>query len=175
MKEKLRQVVNNTDNETKDIPFARYYIFVEKSSCEYSILNCSDSYKDICDAYKSCESVYADFVPFIYDYDKDKLLDYGEEPDKEGTIDYLDCEVEVDGVGYEYVEHPSHYGGDTTYECIKVIEAWGLDKNFDLGTAIRYICRAGNKPENPTLQDLKKAAWYLQREIDKLEKMNDKD
>ena len=72
---------------------------------------------------------------------------------------------------YEYVDHPSHYGGeDNPYECIKVIEAWGLDKNFDLGTAVRYICRAGEKPNNPTLQDLKKARWYLDREIQKLEK-----
>ena len=75
---------------------------------------------------------------------------------------------------YEYVDHPSHYGGENNpYECIKVIEAWGLDKNFDLGTAIRYICRAGEKPDNPTLQDLKKARWYLDREIQKLEKQND--
>lgn len=71
---------------------------------------------------------------------------------------------------YEYVENPPHYGGkDNPYECIKVIEAWGLDKNFDLGTAIRYICRAGEKPDNPVLQDLKKARWYLDREIKKLE------
>lgn len=71
---------------------------------------------------------------------------------------------------YEYVDHPSHYGGkDNPYECIKVIEAWGLDKNFDLGTAVRYICRAGEKPDNPVLQDLKKARWYLDREIKKLE------
>ena len=73
---------------------------------------------------------------------------------------------------YEYVEHPSHYGGaDNPYECI---DAWGLDKNFDLGTAIRYICRAGEKPDNPVLQDLKKARWYLDREIKKLEKLEEK-
>lgn len=83
--------------------------------------------------------------------------------------------VKEDKKQYEYVDHPSHYGGeDNPYECIKVIEAWGLDKNFDLGTAIRYICRAGEKPDNPVLQDLKKARWYLDREIQKLEeKKND--
>lgn len=71
---------------------------------------------------------------------------------------------------YEYVNHPSHYGGaDNPYECIKVIEGWGLDKNFDLGTAVRYIRRAGEKPANTMVQDLKKAVWYINREIEKIE------
>lgn len=82
-----------------------------------------------------------------------------------------ECNCDCASEAYEYVDHPSHYGGeDDPYECIKVIEAWGLDKNFDLGTALRYICRAGEKPDNPVLQDLKKARWYLDREIKKLEK-----
>lgn len=34
----------------------------------------------------------------------------------------------------EQVDHPAHYGGDTTYEAIKVIEAWDLD--FCLGNAV---------------------------------------
>lgn len=63
------------------------------------------------------------------------------------------------------VDHPSHYGGDTTYEAIKVIEAWGLD--FALGNAVKYVCRAGKKGEE--LEDLKKAKWYLERRIKQLE------
>ena len=66
---------------------------------------------------------------------------------------------------YEYVNHPSHYGGkDNVYECIKVIDAWEL--SFCLGTAIRYICRAGQKPDNSDIQDLEKAIWYLQHEVE---------
>jgi Protein of unknwon function (DUF3310) len=63
------------------------------------------------------------------------------------------------------VDHPSHYGGDTTYEAIKVIEAWRLD--FHLGNALKYICRAGKKrtADADTITDLKKAAWYIEREI----------
>jgi len=57
----------------------------------------------------------------------------------------------------------SRYRGDTTYEAIKVIEAWNL--NFCLGNAVKYICRAGAKGER--LTDLQKAAWYLQREIER--------
>jgi len=59
------------------------------------------------------------------------------------------------------VNHPPHYGGDTTYEAIKVIEAWGL--GFCLGNVVKYISRAGKK--GSTLEDLKKARWYLDREI----------
>lgn len=70
---------------------------------------------------------------------------------------------------YERVNHPAHYGGDTTYETIKVIEAWGLDKDFCLATAVRYLSRAGKKPGEELLDDLKKAAWYLNRRIVNLE------
>lgn len=59
------------------------------------------------------------------------------------------------------VDHPAHYGGDGTYEAIKVIEAWGL--GFSLGNAVKYIARAGKK--GAALEDLQKARWYLDREI----------
>jgi hypothetical protein len=70
----------------------------------------------------------------------------------------------------EKVDHPPHYGGaDNPYEAIKVIEAWGL--GFCLGNALKYICRAGKRVETTDLlTDLKKAAWYLNREIGGLEK-----
>lgn len=69
----------------------------------------------------------------------------------------------------EAVDHPSYYGGaDNTYEAIKVIDAWGL--GFSLGNAVKYICRAGNKLGNSKLQDLRKALWYCQHEIEKTEK-----
>ena len=64
------------------------------------------------------------------------------------------------------VDHPAHYGGaDNTYEAIKVIEAWEL--GFNLGNVIKYISRAGKKGSR--LDDLKKAQWYLTREIEKNE------
>lgn len=67
---------------------------------------------------------------------------------------------------YEAVNHPVHYSGDTPYEVIKVIEAWGLDQNFCLGNCIKYVARAEKK--GAKLEDLEKAAWYLSREIAKL-------
>jgi cytochrome c biogenesis protein ResB len=71
-------------------------------------------------------------------------------------------------VAKETVNHPLHYGGDTVYEAIKVIEAWEL--GFCLGNAVKYIARAGKKDERTAVEDLKKAAWYLNREIERLSK-----
>lgn len=62
----------------------------------------------------------------------------------------------------EQVNHPAHYGGaDNPYEAIKVIEAWAL--GFNLGNTVKYISRAGKKGD--VTEDLKKARWYLDREI----------
>lgn len=67
----------------------------------------------------------------------------------------------------EQVNHPKHYGGaDNPYEAIKVIEAWDL--GFCLGNTVKYISRAGKKETDKTVQDLEKAKWYLDREIEKL-------
>lgn len=63
----------------------------------------------------------------------------------------------------ENVNNPKHYGGDTTYEAIKVIEAWEL--NFHLGNVVKYISRAGKKDLTKTKEDLLKAQWYLERYI----------
>ena len=54
------------------------------------------------------------------------------------------------------------------YEAIKVIDAWEL--GFCLGNTVKYISRAGKKATGKLLEDLKKARWYLDREITKLEK-----
>ena len=69
----------------------------------------------------------------------------------------------------ENINHPSHYGGkDNTYEAIRVIEAWDL--GFCLGNVVKYISREGKKEGNSDVQDLKKALWYLSREISNREK-----
>lgn len=69
----------------------------------------------------------------------------------------------------EKINHPQHYSPGT-YETINVIEAWRL--NFNLGNAVKYISRAGKKiddnlsQEEKRIEDLKKAIWYLNREIE---------
>lgn len=90
---------------------------------------------------------------------------------------------------HETINHPNHYGGaDNPYEVIKVIDAWGL--GFCLGNTLKYVYRAGKKPQRldistsdkpnqfmdapadlaSTLEDLRKAAWYLNHEIEQREK-----
>ena len=65
------------------------------------------------------------------------------------------------------VNHPSHY---TTgrIECIDFITDKGL--NFCRGNAVKYITRARRKDPDKEIEDLEKAAWYLNREIEDLKK-----
>lgn len=66
----------------------------------------------------------------------------------------------------ENVKHPQHYGGkNNPFETIKVIDAWGL--NFSLGNAVKYISRAGKKDPEKYVEDLKKARFYIEHEIQK--------
>lgn len=83
---------------------------------------------------------------------QDILDALGKKADYEPATGHLD----------EAVDHPAHYGGaDNPYEAIKVIEAWGL--GFRLGSLLKYIARAGKK--GSAVEDLRKGAWYLNREI----------
>ena len=64
---------------------------------------------------------------------------------------------------------PIYYGGkDNQYEVFKVLEAWGLDKDFYLGNVIKYVARAGKKNKSKEKEDLQKALVYLQRRINSL-------
>jgi hypothetical protein len=73
----------------------------------------------------------------------------------------------------EMVNHPSHYGGaDNVYEVIKVCEAWDLHSDAYLFNVVKYVARAGKKDSTKELEDLKKAAFYLDRRIKLLENLN---
>ena len=65
----------------------------------------------------------------------------------------------------EAVDHPDYYKRGEI-EAIDAIEAWEL--GFHLGNVVKYIARAGRKTKDG-LQDLKKAEWYLSREIERME------
>ena len=65
------------------------------------------------------------------------------------------------------VSHPAHYT-DGKIEVIDFIEDKGL--NFHRGNAVKYIARAGKKDPTKEIEDLKKARWYLDREINRMEK-----
>ena len=64
------------------------------------------------------------------------------------------------------VNHPYHYNSGRI-EVIDFIEDKGL--GFHLGNAVKYISRAGRKNPDKTIEDLRKAAWYLNRQIERLE------
>lgn len=62
----------------------------------------------------------------------------------------------------EAVNHPKHYNAHPSgVECITVVE----HMSFNIGNAMKYLWRADEK--GAALEDLKKAAWYVQREIEK--------
>jgi hypothetical protein len=68
---------------------------------------------------------------------------------------------------YEKVNNPRHYNSHPSgVECIDVIE----HMTFNSGTALKYLWRAGLKPGEETVEDLKKALWYVGREIKKVTK-----
>ena len=66
----------------------------------------------------------------------------------------------------DMVNHPSHYTW-SSIEPIDAIEAWQLP--YHLGNVVKYVSRAGHKDKSKTLEDLKKANWYLSRYISNLE------
>lgn len=60
----------------------------------------------------------------------------------------------------DMVNHPPHYSGNPEgIECIQVVR----HMNFNVGNAVKYLWRAGKKGDH--LQDLEKAAWYINDEI----------
>jgi hypothetical protein len=64
--------------------------------------------------------------------------------------------------GGDAVNHPAHYNAHPSgIECIEVVEHMG----FNVGNAIKYLWRADLKGN--ALEDLQKAAWYVEREIEK--------
>ena len=107
-------------------------------------------------------------------YDPDYEKDIDAEKYKWGggyntTTTTTTTEVEDDPVN-----HPTHYTSSdaccsecgTPIECIDITEHMG----FNLGNAVKYAWRCDLK--NDDIEDLKKAIWYLQREISKRERKN---
>lgn len=65
-------------------------------------------------------------------------------------------------VAEDVVSHPTHYTSHPSgVECITITE----HMSFTLGNAIKYIWRAGLKDQDKSVEDLKKARFYLDREI----------
>jgi hypothetical protein len=98
-----------------------------------------------------------------HDYDhwvkRDIYIRDASMPLSEAVKEWVDCKEDNDTVNKpkHYTEHPSGI------ECIQVTEHMG----FNLGNAIKYIWRCDLKKD--AIEDLKKAKWYIDREINKRE------
>ena len=78
---------------------------------------------------------------------------------------YSEADLEKEENKNDPVNHPSHYT-DGKIEVIDYIEDKGL--GFCLGNAVKYISRAGKKDPEKEIEDLRKAAWYINRRIEEL-------
>jgi len=96
--------------------------------------------------------------------DKPHLLPYLADespPVAEAATEFSEFETDES----DDVNSPSHYTSHPSgVECIAITEAF----NFNVGNAVKYLWRAGLKDD--ALQDLRKAAWYVQREIERRER-----
>lgn len=71
----------------------------------------------------------------------------------------------------DQVNHPMHYTSDPSgVECIQITR----HRNFNIGNAFKYLWRSGLKNEDTQIEDLKKAIFYIQDEINRLEGRYDK-
>ena len=122
--------------------------------------------------YRTFEELPADDIPFEWRWDGEKT-EYRRKSSLEGwntinhttlveliscpniteTTSTLDAETDM-------VNSPPHYKAHASgVECIQITEHMG----FNLGNAVKYIWRSDEKGK--TIEDLKKARWYIDREI----------
>ena len=80
---------------------------------------------------------------------------------------YSEADPEKEENKNDPVNHPSHYT-DGKIEVIDYIE--DKDLGFCLGNAVKYISRAGKKDQSKEVEDLQKAALYIQRKIEQISK-----
>ena len=87
------------------------------------------------------------------------------EPENPPADKHVDLQ-RASGKVCDNVNHPAHY----TFGNIEVIDFIEDKKlGFHLGNAVKYISRAGRTDPARTVEDLRKAAWYLNRQIERLE------
>jgi len=71
----------------------------------------------------------------------------------------------------DLVNHPLHYTSDPSgVECLEITR----HRNFNVGNAIKYLWRAGLKDDSKTIEDLKKAVFYINDEIKRLQGLGEK-
>lgn len=137
------------------------------------------------------DMVFDELISYVQNCTKEKIkhilkMQYGHQSDEitliqDRILQDLGVTIDYNNINYsnndnnqandDPVNHPSYYA-DGNIEVIDYIE----DKNlgYHLGTAIKYISRAGKKHEQgmtdkeKEIQDLQKAVWFINRKIDQL-------
>lgn len=113
-------------------------------NCKHEYLHCNDG---------MCPTIWEIF---------EKLATY-EDKEEKASLFRISAAKEKISMG-DLIKHPAHYCY-SKYEPKDVIRAWGL--NFNLGSAVKYIARAGRKDD--ILQDLNKAKQFIEFEIEAIE------
>ena len=155
MKFNLGNKVKLIENGAVGIIIARgYNEYLDENDKKQSF----EEYQIEADKFYQCNE---DGIEMIDDYEKDIKM----------FVDYEKCKCETQNKTQidDVVNHPSHYTSGKI-EVMDFIEDKKL--NFARGNVIKYVSRAGKKDPNKELEDLKKAMWYLNREIERLEKEN---
>lgn len=95
------------------------------------------------------------------EWGKSPLPSQKENPVGSSSSKAVNIETEVD----PKVIIPDYYGGrEDPYEVFKVVRAWG--SSFFIGTALKYLRRAGKKDPAKRIEDLEKAQEYIRGEIE---------
>ena len=109
---------------------------------------------------KECKEYYPNCCKDCFYSDTVGLCCFKDRPTTWGV------EIADKGTQHNNVNHPNHYANGRI-EVIDFIEDKGL--GFHLGNAVKYISRAGRKDPARTVEDLQKAVWYINRQIERLE------
>ena len=129
---------------------------------------CGCPHDDECNAYCDCREGLKEYLEQNIEVNESdlKTVEIKEKANTKETLQETLDEVK-EPVENDNVNHPSHYT-DGNIEVMDFIEDKQL--NFARGNVIKYVSRAGKKDPNKELEDLKKAMWYLNREIERLSK-----
>ena len=130
-----------------------------RAALEYSIAHPSESLVDVAKMYSITA---ADMYNARYWHKKRLLKGAKKVKNAPSTWKQASVSTSAAPVKQDVVNHPAHYktGG---IETIDFIEAKQL--TYNLGNVVKYITRAGVKNKATHIEDLEKAAWYLNREI----------
>lgn len=104
---------------------------------------------------------YAPATAFMMKQEYDEKNNAKKEP---GPEEYIVTDPRLIPKDNDPVNHPSHY---TQYKGLEVIDLVE-QMNFNSGNVVKYVARAGFKDRDKHIQDLEKAKWYLEREIERV-------